>query len=134
MYIFSYLVNFVVFLLVFRNLFRVGILLYFSLGLRVLKILFIKIISEELSNCCMQDVYVDWFNNFIMVILFVIKYYVLKMCNMDVYELCRIRVFDKIVKLKIFRNFYLVDNVDEFIGSYQVIFYNIGCNNKFVIS
>lgn len=82
----------------------------------------------------MQDVYVNWFNNFIMVILFVIKYYVLKMCNLDIYELCRIRVFDKIVKLKIFRNFYLVDNVDEFIGSYQVIFYNIGCNNKFVIS
>lgn len=53
-----------------------------------------------------------------MFILFVIKYYVLKMCNMDVYELCRIRVFDKIVKFKIFNNLYLVDNVDEFIGSY----------------
>lgn len=69
-----------------------------------------------------------------MVILFLIKYCVLKMCNLDIYELCRIRVINKIVKLKIFKNLYLVDNVDEFIGSYQVIFYNIGCNNKFVVS
>lgn len=53
-----------------------------------------------------------------MFILFVIKFYVFKMCNLDIYELCRIRVFDKIVKFKIFNNLYLVDNVDEFIGSY----------------
>lgn len=75
-------------------------------------------ISEELSNCCMQDVHADWLNNFINVISFATKYYVLKMCNMDVYESCRIRAFDKIAKLKIFRNSYPVDNVDESIGSH----------------
>lgn len=66
----------------------------------------------------MQDVHANWLNNFTTVISFATKYYVLKMCNLDIYESCRIRAFDKIAKLKIFRNSYPVDNVDESIGSH----------------
>lgn len=66
----------------------------------------------------MQDVHADWLNNFITVISFSTKYCVLKMCNLDIYESCRIRAIDKIAKLKIFKNSYPVDNVDESIGSH----------------